>query len=137
LKVKSLFADEYRVVAVMDGDDCPAEDFMLEGEETTRAARAGLLEILNYVAANGLHKCPSGWYHEANKKDGIYEFIKHPLRLFFFKGEGKDIAVCTTGIRKQGQKADKSSVKKAATWRKAYFEAINSANLEVIEDEDQ
>ena len=137
MKVKELFSEDYRVVAVMDGDSCPAEDFMREGEESTRAARDGLLQVLMFVAANGLQKCPSGWYHEVNKKEGIYEFIKHPLRLFFFKGEGKDIAVCTTGIRKKGQKVDKSSVIRAANWRKSYFESINSATLEVIENEDQ
>ncbi len=71
----------------------------------------------------------------ADKARGIYEFRKGPLRLFFFKGEGRDIAVCTSGVRKSGAKGDKPSVNKAAAWKAGYFDAVANKNLEVVEDE--
>jgi len=120
-------------LAVMNGDDCPAEEFMLNGEKSTEAARFGLLKLLEYVASNGLQ--PAKWWHEADKELEIFEFIKGPLRFFFFKGKGNDIAVCISGVRKKTQKADKRSVQNAAEWRNAYFEALNNSELEVVTDE--
>lgn len=93
------------------------------------------MEILGHVAEKGLQNVPSAWFHEADKAKGIYEFIKGPLRLFFFKGQGNDIAVCTAGIRKKADKADKKSVNKADAWRNDYFAAIDNTTLEVVEDE--
>jgi hypothetical protein len=135
MKVKVLAEDNFRIVAVMDGAECPAETFLQEGEKSTEAARFGLLEIIGHVAEKGLNAVPSGWFHEADKEKGIYEFIKGPLRLFFFKGNGKDIAICTSGVRKSGQKPDKSSVKKAAGLKKCYAAALANKTYEVVEDE--
>ena len=45
LKVKVLAELRFRVVAVCDGDSCPAEDFISAGEESTKASRDGLLEM--------------------------------------------------------------------------------------------
>ena len=135
MKLKVLAEDAYQVVAVMDGDACPAEDFIAQGDAKTQAAREGLLEMIGHVAEHGLHGAPSTWFHEANKKEKIYEFVKGPLRLFFFKGEGNQVAVCTTGTRKSGQKADPACVNKAAKYRNRYFDAKANNTCEVIEDE--
>lgn len=135
MKLKELVTDRYQVVAVMDGEDCPAESFLLDGDESTKSYRLGMQKMLMMVAANGLDGIPSQWFHEANKEEQIYEFIKGPFRLFFFKGKGRQIAVCTTAIRKSGQKADKPSVTKAAQWRTSYFDAIEGQTLEVVSDE--
>ena len=121
----------------MEGNTCPTEDFLSLGEQATAASRIGLTVMLEHVARNGLQGCPSGWYHEADKRWCIYEFIKGNLRLFFFKGEGADIAVCTSGVLKKGQKVDRSAVKRAHEWRVAYMQAIRDKTYEVIEDEDQ
>lgn len=138
MQVKTLYAAEYEVVAVVDNDGaCAAEAFLSEGEETTRASREGLAQMLRTVARMGLQDVPAAWSHEANKKEQVYEFIKGPLRLFFFKGQGRQIAVCATGVRKSGNKADKGAVAKAAAYRKEYFAAVQANTLEVIEDEDE
>jgi hypothetical protein len=138
LHIKTLYAAEYEVVAVV-GDDgtCAAEEFLCTGEETTRASRQGLAQMLRTVARMGLQDVPAAWSHEANKKEQIYEFRKGPLRLFYFKGEGRQIAVCTTGVRKSGNKADKSAVARAAAYRKEYFAAVHANTLEVMEDENE
>lgn len=45
------------------------------------------------------------------------------------------MAVCTSGVRKSGQIADKPSVNKAATWKADYLDAIENRTLEVVDDE--
>ena len=92
--------------------------------------------MLEIVAELGLQDVPSKWWHEANKREQIYEFIKGPLRLFFFKGQGKQIAVCTGGGRKRGGSADPKLVATAAEARRAYFEAAKANKLEVIDDDE-
>ncbi len=134
MKVKVLYSDKYDVVAVMDGDDCPTEDFLENGEATTQASREGLSIILQHIAENGLNG--ASWVHEANKQEGIYEFTKGKLRLFFFKGVNNQIAVCTTGVIKKQQKADKPSVNKAIGYKKQYAQAIETNSITVVEDED-
>jgi hypothetical protein len=137
LKVKILSQDIYRVIAVKNGERCPAEDFLTQGEKSTQAHRVGLVRFIDEIAKQGLQQVPSAWWHEVNKEHGIYELIKGPLRLFFFKGTNGDIAVCTDGTRKSGQKADKASVQKAIQYKKAYFIAIQEQNCEVEQDDTQ
>lgn len=137
MKLKILTEGRYKVVAVMDGEDCPAEEFLTTGEVETEAARTGMVQILEFLAANGLEKASHAWVHEADKSKEIYEFIKGPLRLFFFKGSHGQIAVCTSGVRKKGRKADKASVKRAADLRVEYQAALANNTLEFVNEEDQ
>ncbi len=120
----------------MDGDECPAEQFLITGESATKASRIGLFSMLQFVAERGLHAAPAAWHHEVNKEQGIYEFKKGDLRLFFFKGSEGTIAVCTTGILKKGQKVDAASVSKAARLKSEYEVAIRKNTYEVVDDED-
>lgn len=93
--------------------------------------------MLEYVATNGLQVMPVAWSHEADKANGIYEFIKGPLRLFYFKGLNGEIAVCTSGVRKSGQKADKAAVAHAIDLKKKYMTAVKHNTYEVAKDEDE
>jgi hypothetical protein len=136
LRLKQLFSGKFEIVAILDGEVCPAERFLLDGEKSTEASRLGLMQMLSEVAEVGLQKVPQSWVHEADKTLKIYEFIKGPLRLFFFKGKNGQIAVCTTGVRKSGDKADNAAVKKAAKLRNDYYEALKNETLTtVIENE--
>lgn len=136
MQVKILFEAQFKIVAVMDGETCPAEQFLLEGEDATAGHRTGLIQILEYLAENGLAEASHAWLHEASKKDEIFEFIKGPLRLFFFKGSNGHIAVCTGGVRKHGRKADKQAVARAAALRVEYQTAITEKSLEIIDHEE-
>lgn len=135
MKVKELAAEQYQIVAIMEGDDCPAENFMSIGEATYESNRDGLRNMLFHVARSGLDNLPPKWSHEVDKNNKIYEFIKGDLRLLFFKGSNGQIAVCTTGLIKKTKKVDKSAVEAASRYRDAYFEAIKNGTLEVITDE--
>lgn len=137
MKVKLLAEDVFNIVAAMDGDECPAEEFLTVGEKTTQANRDGLLVFLKHTAQHGLQGIPAAWWREVDKQNSIYEFKKGSLRLFFFKGSGKDIAICTVGGRKKGQKVDKSAVTASINWKKSYVTACSNGTYEVIENEDQ
>lgn len=137
MRVKVLVEAAYRIVGVMHNDSCPALNFLVQGEKSTEAARAGLLRMMAEVAARGLEGVPAGWHHEADKRHGVYEFIKGPLRLFFFKGSDGDIAVCTSGSRKSGNKADKAAVRRAIDLKTAYANALANKTYEVIDDENE
>lgn len=133
MNLVELASSKHQVVAVMDGGTCPAVDFLTHGEATTESSRNGLIDMLDAVSEMGLQGVPSAWLHEANKQLGIYEFVKGRLRLFFFKGVNGQIAVCTTGVMKSGQKADKASVKKAAEFRDLYFASHAANTLRVVD----
>ena len=118
----------------MDGDICPTENFLCEGEAETKAYREGLAALLGRVAEQGLQGLPPALSHEANKAEKVLEFIKGPLRLFYFRGQHGHIVVCTSGTRKSGKKADKASVNKAAQWRRQYEAAVLNHTLEILDD---
>lgn len=134
MKAKVLAEDRYRILAVVEDDACPAEDFLILSDNYERS-RQGLISMLQAVAELGLGEVSSKWFHEASKAQKIYEFIKGDLRLFFFKGQGRDIAVCTCGVVKKGQKADAAVVGRAASLRNEYMAAAQSGNLEIICDD--
>ena len=129
MKAKVLFeGEQFRVLATMEGDECPVEEFL--------AGNAGLRRMLEHVAAVGLEEVPTKWHHEASKQDKVSEFRKGDFRLFFFKGVGGDIAVCHEVVMKKRQKADKAAVERTAKKRAAYFKAVEQGNLEIV-DEDE
>jgi hypothetical protein len=136
MRVKPLLEDQYQIVAVLNGDECPAEEFLNSGDQSTKAMREGLAEMLATVAERGFDDLPPGWVHEADKPLKVYEFIKGSLRLFFFKGVGRQIAVCVCGGIKKRKKADPKPVKKAGRWRKEYFEAAKSGALETVHEDE-
>ena len=135
MKLKVLADDKYQIVAVKDGETCPVEEFLTEGESSTEATRDGLFKMMLYVAEHGLGAMPSGWSSEANKSKRIYEFKRGSLRVFYFKGLGRQIAVCTSGVMKSGQKADKQAVNRAIAMREEYEKAAISNTIEVEDDE--
>ncbi len=126
MRLKQLYKSTFEIVAVMDDDDCEAYEFIV--------AVSGLKYMLSNVAEKGLAGVPSAWHHAANPKKTVFAFRKGDFRLFFFKGEGAHIAVCTAGGRKQGQAADKAMAAKAEALRQLYFAAVAAKTIEVIEE---
>jgi hypothetical protein len=136
LKLKLLYkGQKYQIAATYDGDTCPVDDFLKSNDASIQANLDGMTLIIEHVANNGFQNLPPKWCHEANKKKQIYEFIKGPFRVFFFKGEAETIAVCVCHVRKSRNKADKASVNYASEKRKEYENAIKANSVELIEEE--
>ena len=65
-------------------------------------------------------------------EDGIWEFRKGSVRLFWFYDEGK-IVVATNAYKKQGQRAPRRHIQSAKDFRAAYLAAKRAGTL-TIED---
>lgn len=115
----------------MKDEECPSEAFITEGESYLQSAREGLALLLERVADQGLQILSSKQSHIVDAKHGIYEFVKSDLRLFYFKGQDSVIVVCTAGIIKQSQKANKKMVSEAMRLQRQYRESIANGDLEL------
>lgn len=122
---------QHQVVTFVENERSPTEDFLFFGEKSTLVSREGLVVFLQMAAELGLSKLPAAWFHEVDKRNKIFEFVKGDLRLFFFRGQGKQLVVCTTGIRKKTQKVDRLSIQKAINIRNRYEQAVRRNTLEV------
>ena len=135
MELKLLAKDKYRVTAVTANGKCPTEDFLLNLDATYRASSEGLFELLDRISQNGLDDISSALCHEVDKNEKIFEFIKGKLRLFFFKGNGDLLVVCTTGLVKKTPKVDKKAVAKAITCKNQYLNAVKQNTLVILEIE--
>lgn len=129
MRLKVLKKGRYTIAAVMEGEGCPAETFITSGETNYQASRVGLANMLERLASSGFANLTSSMTHEANKQHKIYELIKGDLRLFYFKGTGDVIIVCTVGVLKKTQKADKNAVAQSIGWKDMYGTALTNGTL--------
>ena len=136
MKLKVLTRSRYIVAAVMDGDECPAEVFITEGEASTSANREGLWSLLERVAMHGLESLPSSLFHEADKQRKVYEFVKGRLRLFCFKGSEDIVVICVDGTLKDSKKANPRKVSQASVYREEFFVAVEGNTLTLVEDDE-
>ena len=135
MELKLLAKDKYKVAAVTANGKCPAEDFLLSLDAAYRASSDGLFELLDRVSQDGLDDISPTLSHEVDKNEKIYELIKGKLRLFFFKGEGDLLVICTTGLIKKTPKVDKKAVAKAITCKNQYLNAVKQNTLVILEIE--
>lgn len=120
----------YKVVAMPKGGTYPAHDFLSDENADFLANRAALVELLEMVSVDGLNGLPTALCHLADQKNGIYEFVKGRLRLYFFKGVNGDIAVCTVGTVKKTQKVDPAMVDAAKKMKAEYHANAGNINYE-------
>lgn len=137
MRLKILKKGRYTIAAVMDGDGCPAEKFITSGEANYQASRLGLANLLDRISTDGFARLTSSMVHEANKQHKIYELIKGDLRLLYFKGMDDVIIVCTVGVLKKTQKADKSAVAQSIGWKNEYGAAVKNGTLTLETEEKQ
>ncbi len=126
ITVGVLAEGQYKVVAMEKGTSFPAHDFLLDDQVGFDSNRQALVQLLSRVAEDGLDGLPTALCHQADKKHGIYEFIKGRLRLYFFRGVNGDIAVCTAGTVKKTQKVDRAMIDAAARMKADYFDNIGN-----------
>jgi len=86
--------------------------------------------LFERYAAAGRLQLTTAVFHEANKQEGIWQFIKGRLRVFCFMDEDGTLLVLTHGAIKKQQKADRQEVARAVRLRDAYLSAKRNGNLE-------
>jgi hypothetical protein len=118
-----LIADKLKVAAAEEvngtyGVVIPALRFLREHEQQPQyhASAVGMKAVFEFYAS-GRH-LPSALFHEVDKQEKIYEFIKGDLRMFCFVLSGG--IVLTHGAIKKSQKVDKAEVARAVAARKNF-----------------
>lgn len=106
-------------------------EFQGHGGSVAKAA-AGMLALFNRFAEHGRIRSVR-LFHEASKHEGIYEFIKGDLRVyFFFSSDSGEVVVCSHAIRKKRQRVDPGDVDRAAALKKRYLAAQAVGEIEYI-----
>lgn len=134
MELTVISSDKYKVAAVSINGICPAMDFLENLESTYRSSGDGLLGLIDKVSRDGLADIPSVLCHEVDKNEKIFEFIKGKLRLFFFKGKGDLLVVCTSGTVKKTPKVNPQQVNKAIKCKHQYLKAVKENTLVIRED---
>lgn len=94
---------------------------------------ARMFAVFDYVATHGRERA-ANFFHEANKAQGIYEFERGDLRVYFsfipFEGQ---LCVCSHAIRKKRQKVKTADVNAAERIAKEFRQAIADHTLEIVD----
>jgi len=106
---------------------CHLIDFLNELEANYDADRDSLYALFDFTVDKGFELIKN---KSALLRDGVFRVREGNLRVFWFYDEGK-IIVCTHGIIKKKQKADKEDVKYAIQLRKKYF-SLNRSEIPMI-----
>ena len=133
MELTLIASDIYKVAAVSNNGSCPALDFIKSLEATYTSNGDALLALLDKVSRDGLADLSTVLCHEVDKNEKIFEFIKGRLRLFFFKGKGEMIVICTDVGIKKSNKVDRSQVDKAIKCKQNYLNAVKENKLVVKE----
>lgn len=134
MELTIISSDKYTVAAVNIDGECPAIEFLENLELSYESNGNALYALFEKVSHEGLADIPAVLCHEVDKNEKIFEFIKGRLRIFFFKGKGDLVVICTTGILKKSQKVDQKQVNKAVKFKNQYLKAVEENTLEILED---
>ena len=117
---------QYVVLAVSALDDkyvqvTPALDFLREMARagTYSGHAVGFKKLFERYADMGRNGLTAEIFHEVDKENSIWEFVKGPLRVFCFVDGNK--VILTHGAIKKTQKVDRQEVGRAVGMRNSYF----------------
>jgi hypothetical protein len=91
-----------------------------------------MFAVFDYIAEHGRERA-TNFFHEANKKEGIYEFERGALRVYFsFVPYQGQLCVCSHVVRKKKQKAKTADVTAAKKAADEFRQAIDDRTLEFV-----
>ena len=120
----------------MDGDSCPLLDELASIPPNLKGAVNGVAPLLNRFAERGRGGLTSDLFHEVDKQNGIWEFIKGRIRILCFMSpyDGTLIILTHSFIKKE-QKTPKSEVSKAIRLLEVYKADFLDGEVELVEEE--
>lgn len=125
------------VLAVMEDREpyrCPALEFLAEQPKNQQGSAKGFRALFKRYALFGRQGLTSELFHEVDKNEHIWEFIKGSLRVFCYVDDG-GIVVLSHGTLKKSQKAASKEVNQAIRNKHLYLEAKNSGRLRRVDNE--
>lgn len=130
MRLVKLYSRRYTVAAPADEDGMSeAQRFLMNAAPDMQASARGMIKLFERYAEGGRNLLTSDNFHEANKEEGIWEFIKGRLRVFCFMDGEDRLVILSHGAIKKSQKADKLEVAKAARLKRDYLAAKAAGGL--------
>jgi hypothetical protein len=137
MKLVILEKGQNQVVAGLEGDEghetCPVLDFLRNQPANLQGTAKGFRALFKRYADGGRALLTPELFHEASASEGIWEFIKGPLRVFCFQ-DGGNLVILSHGNRKKRQTANPQDVARAVELRRRYHQAKQTHQLTWIED---
>lgn len=138
MQLKVLKPGYWKIVAPMDGNGCCAvKDQLVEllAEPKLKGYAVGFYALWDRIPRVGPRQLPTALYHCVDDANGIYEFIKGPLRLLCFEADGA-LVVCSHVLRKKSQKIRAQDKARAIALRAEFLQAHAAKRVQLIEDEE-
>lgn len=124
---------QWNIYAICAADgQSEVEDFLTSLPPNMQASAEGMVSLLTHVAEKGPQNLPDTLCHTV--ADGIWEFIKGRLRVFWFYDRGK-VVICTHGLIKKGQKTPQQDIQTAQSCKRDYDAAMLANHVEILEGE--
>lgn len=111
---------------------CDLKEFLGHQPANFQAYATGMLALLEHVADCGPLKLPDTLCHQI--AEGIWEFIKGRLRVFWFYDEGK-LIICSHGHVKRTQNTPDQEIERVERFKREYFAAKQMRQLIIKEGE--
>lgn len=130
MKLVALKEKRFKVAAVVEGNEAPVLRFLQDAPSDMQGSARGMPALFDRYATDGRRLLSSEVFHEANKEQGIWEFIKGRLRVFCFMDTDGTLLVLTHGAVKKSKKADPMEVARAVRIKDAFLVAKRQGVLE-------
>ena len=105
MRIKSLCTGKFCVASLWDSvlQQSEITAFLSGVEGQHQASAKGLDGLFNRYAQHGRNGLTSELFHEANKKERIWEFSKGRLRVYCFMEDDGNVLLLSHGIVKKSQ----------------------------------
>jgi hypothetical protein len=136
MKLLLLENGQRRIAAVRDEDGaCPVLQFLKEAPSCHQGSARGFGALFRRYAQGGRQLLSAELFHEADRENGIWEFIKGRLRVYCFMDGDGHLVILSHGAVKKTQKTSRQDAEQAARLRERYVLAKQEGRLEIIGDE--
>lgn len=139
MKLVKVYSGRFIVAAPVLDEKSPecktseAQTYLMNVSSDMQASARGMYTLFERYGMDGRKLLPSNVFHEANKEEGIWQFIKGRLRLFCFIDESGALLILSHGTVKKTQKADRYEVAKAVRLKEQYLRDKEANCIEWIE----
>ncbi|HMV04987.1 MAG TPA: type II toxin-antitoxin system RelE/ParE family toxin [Accumulibacter sp.] len=130
MRLVALGEKRFKVAAVVEGDEVPVLRFLQDAPSDMQGSARGMPALFDRYATEGRRLLSTEVFHEANKEQGIWEFIKGRLRVFCFVDTDGTLLVLTHGAVKKSRKADPMEIARAVRIKDAFLVARRQGTLQ-------
>jgi len=130
LRLVALDEKRFKVAAVVEGDEVPVLRFLQDAPSDMQGSARGMPALFDRYATEGRRLLSTEVFHEANKEQCIWEFIKGRLRVFCFVDTDGTLLVLTHGAVKKSRKADPMEIARAVRIKDAFLVARRQGTLQ-------